>query len=101
MAERLPLEAAKNVTSPSLASFGSNPGSNDLSNASINRLNIQSNKPKIKLNWIKSSYSQILSNGSSPITNCSVAGHNEHSQPDASNRNGTKTKDNESHNETE
>ncbi|RZB99556.1 PH, RCC1 and FYVE domains-containing protein 1 isoform B [Glycine soja] len=92
MAERLPVGASRNARSPpSLASFGLNPGSNDLTNASFDRLNIQATSPESDLNG---STNQLLSNGSSTITNRS-AGHIKHSQSDATSRNGSKTKDNE------
>uniref|UniRef100_A0A0R0F000 FYVE-type domain-containing protein n=1 Tax=Glycine max TaxID=3847 RepID=A0A0R0F000_SOYBN len=92
MAERLPVGASRNVRSPpSLASFGLNPGSNDLTNASFDRLNIQATSPESDSTG---STNQILSNGSSTITNRS-AGHIKHSQSDAISRNGNKTKDNE------
>ncbi|TKY46697.1 Ultraviolet-B receptor UVR8 [Spatholobus suberectus] len=92
MAERLPVGVSRNVRSPpSLASFGSNPGSNDLTNASFDRLNIQATSPESDSTG---SNNQLLSNGSSAITNRS-AGHIKHSQSDATSRNGSKTKDNE------
>ncbi|KAJ1394793.1 Zinc finger, FYVE/PHD-type [Sesbania bispinosa] len=97
MAERLPVGAARNVRSPTITSFGSNPGSNDVSNASVERLNIQTRSPESDLTG---SNDQLLSNGSSTITNRSAA-HSKHGQSDASSRNGCKTKDNESRNETE
>ncbi|XP_027330316.1 PH, RCC1 and FYVE domains-containing protein 1-like isoform X2 [Abrus precatorius] len=93
MAERLPVGAARNVKSPSLASLGSN----DVSYASIDRLNIQATSPEADLTG---SNNQLLSNGSSTISNRS-AGHNKQSQSDSTNRNGSRTKDSESRNETE
>ncbi|KAL2322402.1 hypothetical protein Fmac_026781 [Flemingia macrophylla] len=92
MAERLPVGASRNVKSPpSLASLGSIPGSNDLTNASFDRLNIQAASPELDSTV---SNNQLLSNGSSTVTNQS-AGHVKHSQSDATSRNGSKTKDNE------
>ncbi|XP_020231048.1 PH, RCC1 and FYVE domains-containing protein 1 [Cajanus cajan] len=92
MAERLPVGASRNVRSPpSVASFGSNPGSNDLTSASFDRLNIQATSPESDSTG---SNNQLLSNGSTTITNRS-AGHIKHSQSDATSRNGSKTKDNE------
>ncbi|RDX80915.1 PH, RCC1 and FYVE domains-containing protein 1, partial [Mucuna pruriens] len=92
MAERLPVGASRNVRSPpSLASCGSNPVSNDLTNASFDRLNIQATSPESDSTG---SNNQLLSNGSSTNTNRS-AGHIKHSQSDATSRNGSKTKDNE------
>ncbi|GAU12585.1 hypothetical protein TSUD_131950 [Trifolium subterraneum] len=49
---------------------------------------------------IKSLTAQLFSNGSSTVTDRSV-GHCKHSLSDAASRNGSKTKDNESRNETE
>lgn len=93
MAERLPVGAARNVRSPS----DSNPDYNDLNNSSIDRLNIQATSPKSELTG---SNNQLLSNGSSTVAD-RTAGHCKHSQTDAASRNGSKTKDNESRNETE
>lgn len=93
MAERLPIGAVRNVRSPS----NSTPGSNDLSVASIDRLNIQATSPESD---VTGSYSQLFSNGSSTATDCS-AGHCKHSQSDAASRNGSKPKENESRNESE
>lgn len=93
MAERLPVGAVRNVKSPSLASFGSN----EVSYASIDRLNIQATSPEADLTG---SNNQSLSNGSSTVSNRS-AGHNKQSQSDSTNRNGSRTKDSESRNETE
>ncbi|KAI4308171.1 hypothetical protein L6164_031273 [Bauhinia variegata] len=97
MAERLPVGAARNVKSSSLASFGSNPGSNEVSNASLDRLNIQTTTMVPDLTG---SNNQLLSNGSSTISNRS-ASHNKPSQPDATNRNGSRTKESESRGEPE
>ena len=97
MAERLPVGAARNVKSPSLASLGSNPSSNEVSYASIDRLNIQATSPEADLTG---SNNQLLSNGSSTTSNRS-AGHNKQSQSEATNRNGSRTKDSESRSETE
>ncbi|PNX77365.1 protein Brevis radix-like 1 [Trifolium pratense] len=91
MAERLPIGAARNVRSPS------NSISNDLSIASIDRLNIQATSPESD---VTGSYNQLFSNGSSTVTDRSV-GHCKHTLSDAASRNGSKTKDNESRNETE
>jgi len=93
MAERLPIGAARNVRSPSY----STPGSNDLSIASIDRLNIQATSPETD---VTGSYNQLFSNGSSTVTDRS-AGHCKHSQTDAASKNGSKPKDNESRNESE
>ncbi|KAF7833335.1 PH, RCC1 and FYVE domains-containing protein 1-like isoform X1 [Senna tora] len=66
MAERLPVGAARNVRSPSLTSFGSSPGSNEVSNASVERLSIQATSLEPDLTG---SNNQLLSNGSSTIGN--------------------------------
>ncbi|KAI4305933.1 hypothetical protein L6164_029259 [Bauhinia variegata] len=97
MAERLPVGAARNVKSPSLASFGSNPVSNEVSNASIDRLSIHTTTMEPDL---IGSNNQLPSNGSSTISNRS-ASHNKPSQPDATNRNVSRTKESESRNESE
>ncbi|XP_058743067.1 PH, RCC1 and FYVE domains-containing protein 1-like [Vicia villosa] len=93
MAERLPIGAAKSVKSPSIASLGSN----ELSFASIDQLNIQATSPEADLTG---SNNQLLSNGSSTASNRST-GQNKQSQPDSTNRNGSRTKDSESRSETE
>jgi len=97
MAERLPVVPARNVKSPSIASFGSNPCSNDVNYASIDRLNIQTSSPEADLT---ASNNQLLSNGSSTVSNRS-AGHNKQGQSDSTNRNGSRTKDCESRSESE
>ena len=84
MAERLPVGAARTVKSPTLtASFGSNPCSNDVSYASIDRLNIQATSPEADLTG--SNY-QLHSNGSSTVSSRST-GHTKQSQSDSTNRN--------------
>ncbi|KAG5081563.1 hypothetical protein AAZX31_02G264000 [Glycine max] len=98
MAERLPVGAARTVKSPTLtASFGSNPCSNDVSYASIDRLNIQATSPEADLTG---SNNHLHSNGSSTVSSRST-GHTKQSQSDSTNRNGSRTKDSESRNETE
>jgi len=93
MAERLPVGTAKSVKSPSVASFGSN----ELSFAAIDRLNIQATSPEADLTG---SNTQLLSNGSSTVSNRST-GQNKQGQSDSTNRNGSRTKDSESRSETE
>ncbi|KAK4278882.1 hypothetical protein QN277_016663 [Acacia crassicarpa] len=97
MAERLPVGAARNVKSPSIASFSSSPGSNDVSNASVERLNVQATSLESDLTG---SNNQSLTNGSSTINN-RIAGHYKLNNPDASSRNGSRTKESESRNENE
>ncbi|KAE9614860.1 putative chromatin regulator PHD family [Lupinus albus] len=89
VAERIPVGAARNVKSPS---FGS-----EVSYASIDQLSIQATNPEVDLTGLNN---QLLSNGSSTISNRS-AGHNKQSQSHATNRNGSRTKDGDSHYETE
>ncbi|QHO26908.1 hypothetical protein HN51_023926 [Arachis hypogaea] len=94
MAERLPVGAARNVKSPSLASIGSN----ELSYASIDRLNLQATSPEADLTG---SNNQLLSNGSSTAINRSSAGHNKQNQSEVTNKNGSRTKESESRSENE
>ncbi|MED6169397.1 hypothetical protein PIB30_021035 [Stylosanthes scabra] len=94
MAERLPVGAARNAKSPSLASFGSN----ELSYASIDRLNLQATSPEADLTG---SNNQLLSNGSSTASNRISAGHNKQNQSEVTNKNGGRTKDSESRSENE
>lgn len=88
---------ARNVKSPSLTSFSSSPGSNDFSNASVERLNIHASSLESDFTG---SNNQLLSNGSSTV-NSRIAGHNKPSQSDASSRNGSRTKESESRGENE
>ncbi|KAJ7960566.1 Regulator of chromosome condensation (RCC1) family with FYVE zinc finger domain [Quillaja saponaria] len=97
MAERLPVGAARNVKSPSLTSFGSNPMSSEVFNASVDHLNVQATCQEQDVNG---SNSQLLSNGSSTISNRSSV-HNKQSQSDLTTKNGSRTKESESHNDTE
>ena len=105
MGERFPLGVSRTVRSPpSLASFGPIPGSNDLNNASLDRLNVQATSSESDSTG---SNNQLLSNGSSTIINRSAGhikqsqsdatstGHIKHGQSDATSRNGSKTKDSE------
>ncbi|XP_019434800.1 PREDICTED: E3 ubiquitin-protein ligase HERC2-like isoform X1 [Lupinus angustifolius] len=96
--ERIPVGAARNVKSPSsIASFGSIPGSDEVSYASIDQLSIQATSPEADFTALNN---QLLSNGSSTISNRS-AGHNKQSQSHATNRSGSRTKDRNSRYETE
>jgi hypothetical protein len=92
MAERLPVGAARNVKSPSLASFGSSPAYNEVSSASIDRMNGQTIFQEQDSNG---SNSQLLSNGSSNNNNRSL-GHNKQTHLDAMARNGSRMKEGES-----
>ncbi|CAB4278777.1 unnamed protein product [Prunus armeniaca] len=97
MAERLPVGAARNIKSPSLASsLGSDP-SNEVSCASTDRLNGQVTCQEPDSNG---SNSQLLSNGSS-ITGTRSSGHNKQVHPDVATRNGNRIKENESRHESE
>jgi hypothetical protein len=101
MAERLPVGAARNVKSPSLASFGSSPAYNEVSSASIDRMNGQTTFQEQDSNGSNSqllsngSNSQLLSNGSSNNNNRS-SGHNKQTHLDAMARNGSRMKEGES-----
>ncbi|KAG6679170.1 hypothetical protein I3842_14G116700 [Carya illinoinensis] len=96
MAERLPVGAARSIKSPSLSSFGSSPASNDISNASIDRMNGQAafqEQDSIGSNI------QLL-NGSSTNSKLSL-GPNKQSHPDPTARNGSRMKESESRLDTE
>ena len=92
MAERLPVGAARNTKSPSLSSFGSSPASNEVSNASIDRMNGQAVFQDQDSNG---SSNQLLSNGSTTNSNRN-SGHNKQAHLDATTRNGGRTKESES-----
>ncbi|XP_050367743.1 PH, RCC1 and FYVE domains-containing protein 1-like [Argentina anserina] len=94
MAERLPVGAVRNIKSPSLASLGSEPF-NEVSGASIDQLNGQGTFQGPDSNG---SNSQLLSNGPSIANNRS---HNKQGNSDVASRNGNRTKESESSNETE
>ena len=96
MAEKLPAGASKNVKFPCVASFESNPCSNEDINSSIDGLNIQAASLEPDLAALNN---LSLSNGSSTISNRS-AGHNKQSQSDATTiRNGSRTKEGETRGE--
>lgn len=97
MAERLPVGAARNVKSPSLASLGSDLVGSDVSNPSVDRLSSQILSQEPDSNG---SNSQLHSNGSTTTTNRS-SGHNKQGHSDVTTRNGTRTKDIDSRNDTE
>ena len=92
MAERLPVGAVRNIESPSLSSFGSSPASNEVSNASIDRMNGQAVFQDQDSNG---SSNQLLSNGSTTNSNRN-SGHNKQAHLDATTRNGGRTKESES-----
>jgi len=97
MAERLPVGAARNIKSPSIISFGSNPLSNELSNVSIDRLNGQLTFQEPDSNG---SNGHLLSNGSS-ISSSRSSGHNRQVQSETTNRNGSRMKESDSRNDNE
>lgn len=92
MAERLPVGAARNTKSPSLSSFGSSPASNEVSNASIDRMNGQAVFQEPDSNG---SNNQLLSNVSTTNSNRNL-GHNKQAHSDATTRNGGRVKESES-----
>jgi hypothetical protein len=95
MAGRLPVGAVRNIKSPTLASLGSDPA-NEVSNASVDQLNGQISQGPDS----NGSNSQLLSNGSSTTGNRN-SGHNKQGNSDLATRNGNKTKEGESCNDTE
>ena len=94
MAERLPVGAARNIKSPSLVSLVSDPF-NEVSGALNDQLNGQATGQGQESNG---SISQFLSNGSSTTSNRS---HNKQGNSDVATRNGNRSKEGESCNETE
>ncbi|KAF2311807.1 hypothetical protein GH714_026820 [Hevea brasiliensis] len=97
MAERLPVGAARNVKSPSFTSLASTPSNDVPTNVSLDRLNGQMASEGPDTNGL---YSQVLSNGSS-ATSIRNSGYNKQGHLEATARNGSRTKDGESHHETE
>ena len=95
MAERLPVGAARSIKSPLFASFGSSPTSNDVS--TIDCLNGQSTCQEPDANGL---HSQLLSNVSSTISNCS-AGHNNQGHLEATIKNGSRNEEGELRHEVE
>ena len=95
MAERLPVGAARSMKSPLFASFGSSPTSNDVS--TTDRLNGQITCQEPDTNGF---HTQLLSNVSSTTSNRS-AGHNKQGHFEATNKNGSRTKEGELHHEAE
>eukprot|EP00257_Ricinus_communis_P008901 XP_002527043.2 PH, RCC1 and FYVE domains-containing protein 1 [Ricinus communis] len=97
MAERLPVGAARNIKSPSFTSFGPTPASNDISSAAADRLNGQIASQEPDTNGLNS---QLLSNGST-TTSMRNSGHNKQGHVEATVRNGSRTKETETHHEAE
>lgn len=96
MAERLPVGAARTIKSPTFTSFSSSPTSNDVSNASFERLSVQTALPEAE----NGSNNQLISNGSSTASTRSLV-HNKQGNLEATTRNGNRIKDGESRNENE
>ncbi|KAJ4827177.1 hypothetical protein Tsubulata_025271 [Turnera subulata] len=97
MAERLPVGAARTIKSPSFTSFGSSPTSNDVANGSIDRLHGQVASQEPDSNGLNS---QFLSNGPTSASN-RISSHNKPGHVEATNRNGSRTKEVESRHEAE
>lgn len=97
MAERLPVGAARNIKSPSLASLGSSPPFNDVVTPSIDRSNGQI--MPLEADIIESN-SHLLSNGSS-TTNSRSSGYNRQGNSDSTTRNGNKVKESDSRHDAE
>lgn len=97
MAERLPVGAARNIKSPSLASLGSSPPFNDVVTPSIDRSNGQT--MSLEADVIESN-SHLLSNGSSTASIRS-SGHNRPANSDSTTRNGNKVKESDSRHDAE
>ncbi|KAI8573262.1 hypothetical protein RHMOL_Rhmol01G0264900 [Rhododendron molle] len=97
MAERLPVGAARNIKSPSIISFASNPLSNELSNVSVDRLNGQLTFQEPDSNG---SNGHLLSNGSS-ISSSRSSGHHRQVQSETTNRNGSRMKEGDPRNDNE
>ncbi|KAL0550833.1 hypothetical protein IC582_009898 [Cucumis melo] len=97
MAERLPVGAARNIKSPTLASLGSSPPFNDVVTPSIDRSNGQT--MSLEADVIESN-SHLLSNGSSTASIRS-SGHNRQGNSDSTTRNGNKVKESDSRHDAE
>ncbi|PON97609.1 Zinc finger, FYVE-type, endofin [Trema orientale] len=95
VAERLPVGASRTVKSPSLTSLGSDLVCSDVSSP-VDRLSGQAlSEPDSN-----GSNGQFHSNGSTTASNRS-SGHNKQAHSDVTTRNGSRTKDSESRNDTE
>ncbi|GMQ00899.1 hypothetical protein CsSME_00047772 [Camellia sinensis var. sinensis] len=97
MAERLPVGAARNINLPCFTAFSANIVSNEVSNASVDRLNGQITFQEPDSNG---SNGQLLSNGSSISSNRS-SGQNRQAQSETTMRNGSRTKEGDSRNDNE
>ncbi|KAH6814315.1 Regulator of chromosome condensation family with FYVE zinc finger domain-containing protein [Perilla frutescens var. frutescens] len=96
MAERLPVGSARNTKSPPFIPVVPPSIPNDVSNASIDRVNGQTNSQDVESN---DSNNPLLSNGSSTASNRSLG----HSRPAHTNgtRNGNRPKENDTRSESE
>ncbi|KAL7199371.1 hypothetical protein ACSBR2_021622 [Camellia fascicularis] len=97
MAERLPVGAARNINLPCFTAFSANIVSNEVSNASVDRLNGQITFQEPDSNG---SNGQLLSNGSSISSNRS-SGQNRQAQSETTMRNGSRTREGDSRNDNE
>ncbi|KAL2510889.1 Regulator of chromosome condensation (RCC1) family with FYVE zinc finger domain [Abeliophyllum distichum] len=97
MAERLPVGFARNVKSPPFTSLGPNSVSNDVSNASLDRVNGQTNGQELDSNEPDN---HLLSHVASTASNRNF-GHNKQGHAEATARNGNKTRESDSRNENE
>lgn len=98
MAERLPVGAARNIKSPPITPFGSNPAFSDISSASIDRLGVQITCQEPETNELNT---QLLSNGSSVTSHRSSGTYTKPGNLEATTRNGSRPKEVESRHDTE
>ncbi|XP_015058799.1 PH, RCC1 and FYVE domains-containing protein 1 [Solanum pennellii] len=97
MAERLPVGASRNIKSPTSFSSGSNLTASDIPNGCIDRVHSQLTFQDVEPNI---SNSQLLSNGSSNVSNRNAV-QNRQGFPEPTTRNGGRTKEGDSRNENE
>nr|XP_004250909.1 PH, RCC1 and FYVE domains-containing protein 1 [Solanum lycopersicum] len=97
MAERLPVGASRNIKSPTSLSSGSNLTASDIPNGCVDRVHSQLTFQDVEPNV---SNSQLLSNGSSNVSNHNAV-QNRQGFPEPTTRNGGRTKEGDSRNENE
>ncbi|KAM3337320.1 PH, RCC1 and FYVE domains-containing protein 1-like [Capsicum galapagoense] len=97
MAERLPVGPGRNIKSPKSVSSESNITSSDIPNGCIDQVHSQLTFQELESSV---SNSQLLSNGSSNASNRSAV-HNRQGYPEATTKNGARTKECDSRNENE
>lgn len=97
MAERLPVGASRNVKSPSVVSLSSDLLGSDVSSSPIDRLTSQMVSHEPDSNGPNS---QLHTNGSTTSSNRNSS-HNKQAHADPTSKNGTRTKDSESRNDSE